>query len=429
MDNYLYINAAISLVVLIIIKYAKGSNNANYYLSLMALVSWLIPYPLLAEWVPSQLLVEPLNLSTSADIQSSSTTHITNHTYNLMHWFETVFTMLMGVGFVLFIRQVFMFIKWKNRVVNHSSFTFLSELSAQYQVPIYSVEQAPSGFILGFLKPIIVISSQLRKTNFSSLAITHERQHIKNQDNLKLVFLRFCESLFWWNPFVRHLAASNHFHIETRCDQKASKIYGEARYISDLSALILSLNPIEYPIATCSVISTTKVNIARIKQLTVNKKMTFMKTMTYIIVAIATTAILTWNTLATANIQETSMASNDTQQTIGALLDVDIMVTESPDSRTRSELKIWMDFGKQASIKLSDNFTFKIQVADEEDLASINIELIEINNGRKLIIAKPIVTVEFGKKAMIEIDNQDVSQNAYSIAVIPAKAPKPIDAN
>jgi hypothetical protein len=213
------------------------------------------------------------------------------------------------------------------------------------------------------------------------------------------------------------------------CDHKASKIYGETRYISDLSALILSLNPIKYPIATCSAISTNKINIARIKQLTENKKMTFMKTITYTLVAITTATTLAWNTLATATIDKNPIASNATQQTIGALLDVDIMVTESTDSRVRSELKIWMDFGKEASIKLNDNLTFKIQVADEKDLASINIELIEINNGRKLIIAKPILTVEFGKKAMIEIDNQDVSQNVYSITVIPAKAPKPIDAN
>ena len=65
MENYLYISAFISIVVLFFIHYGKGTSNANYYLSCLAIIAWFIPYNLLAELIPKEALRAPIILAFS----------------------------------------------------------------------------------------------------------------------------------------------------------------------------------------------------------------------------------------------------------------------------------------------------------------------------------------------------------------------------
>ena len=55
----------------------------------------------------------------------------------------------------------------------------------------------------------------------------------------------------------------------------------------------------------------------------------------------------------------------------------------------------------------------------------LEYELIEVEGSSEKIIAKPRLTVLFGKEATIEIDNPTISEYSYLIKSTPVKSPQP----
>jgi beta-lactamase regulating signal transducer with metallopeptidase domain len=213
MENYLYLSTSISIVVLLLVKYGKGSSSANYYLSLLAIISWLIPYPYISELIPSKVLAEPVVIAFS---QISSVNKFGMEQYvhfDIELWLKWSLWILMSIGVLLLVNRIINFVKWSGKIKNDPSLTLLSELSSKYQLPIYSVNTVSTGLLLGIFNPIIIISKSITSHKHIELIIVHEKQHLARKDNLRLILLEIVECLFWWNPLVRILISTNRFFI------------------------------------------------------------------------------------------------------------------------------------------------------------------------------------------------------------------------
>ncbi|PKI13988.1 M56 family metallopeptidase [Colwellia sp. 12G3] len=438
MENYLYISTAISLIVLILVKYGKGTSNANYYLSSLAIISWFIPYPYIAELIPKEILIEPVVIAFS-QISSASIVSIEKNLYfDIELWLKRGLWALMSIGIFLLINRIIRFVKWNNQVKNDSSLTLISELSSKYQLPIYSVNKVSSGLLLGIFNPVIIISKLITDPKHLELIIAHEKQHLVNKDNLRLVLLEMAECLFWWNPLVRKLINTNRFFIEARCDESTSKGYGHSDYIEGLASLMLLKHHDKSSSLVCTATSNNKNNIARIKLLKEKRKMTFRKKLTYTLIAFTTVTTMSWNTLATATNSEISQQTKIGQKQLGALVDFDVIITSKRKSDKQdtyhSQMTLWVNFDEKAMIKIGEQdfpegFIINFTAKDLGESAFLEYELIESMHSDEKIVSKPRLTVDYGKEATIEIDNPQVSKYAYLIKATPLKAKNPSSRN
>lgn len=447
MVNYFSISIVISLIAIGIINYSKGTSSANYYLSLTAIIAWFIPYPFLADLIPKAVLSEPIIVSFSqlTLTKVSSSEPLVYIEYDL--WVKWGLSLLVSIGALLFVARLIQSASWKKQLMQDATLTLQRELSTKYQVSVYSVNQVSTGLLLGIVKPVIIISTDIKNSKYLDLIISHEQQHIKNKDNTRLLLLTLGECLFWWNPLVRKLITVNRFYIEARCDEHASKQYGEAGYTEGLAALILlkhHTNNHSQQLSKrqgkennlfCSAISMVTNNVARIKLLKEKRKMTFKTKLTYAMVALTALTTISWNTLATAYNTERVQHSEADKKQLGALVDFKITISYNregdPESDSYSEdvrvieVGIWSHFDEKFNIKVGDEFTVNIKAKDLGELVSLEYDLIEVTPSGEAIISKPKLTVKYGDEATVEIDNPQVSKNAYSIIATPTKTYNP----
>lgn len=429
MDCYLLICTAISFIVLGGIKYGKGTNKANYYLSLLAIVSWFIPYPYIAEFVPKEILTEPVVISFS---QLSSATVTNNEQHFIVDsqlWLNWIFWSLLSVGLLFLANRIMKFVAWNNQLKNDSSLVLISDLSSKHQLPIYMADDISNGMLVGIINPKIIISKLITNPKYIKLIIAHEKQHFKNNDNFRLLLLTIIESLFWWNPLCRKLIDINRFYIETLCDEHASNSYGRSDYINDLASLMLSSPMNQQHHFACSAISNSNNNISRIKLLKDQKAMTFRNKLIYTFIACFTVSVMSWNTLATATSNELNKEMQSEQKTLGALIDLNAIVTNKlkgeEENRYHNQFSVWVEFDKKATLTLGDDFTMTIKVHDEGESISLKYELIELIDSNNEIIAKPELTARYGDIATIQIDNPQISEYSYLIQATTLKVKNP----
>jgi len=429
MENYLYISTAVSIVALIIIKYGKGASHANYYFSLLAILSWFVPYTYLAKLIPNKVLTEPIILAFSQINASAISTNKAHFYVDIELWLSWGFWGLITVGALLLINRLITLTKWKGNIQNDSSLTLLTTLSAKYQTPIYSANKVSTGLLLGIFKPKIIVSTLITDSKHLDLIICHEKQHLVQNDNLKLMLLAVAECLFWWNPIVRRLININRFYIEAICDENTSKIYGKHSYIEDLASLVLLKHNQKTTTFVCTATSNHTNNIARIKLLKENRKMTFRKKLAYMLIALTAVTTMSWHTLATAISNEKTITVKANQDRLGALVDLDIEITtnlaENVVNKRSAKVTYWMDFTEKGMFAIDDQFTLTFKVTDLGDSASLEYELIESSDSIEKIVSQPKLTVHYGKEATIEVNKPDVSQFAYLIKATPTKATNP----
>jgi beta-lactamase regulating signal transducer with metallopeptidase domain len=426
MENYLYISIVISVVALALIKYGKGTSNANYYLSSMAILAYFIPYPILAELVPKAVLIEPIIIAFSKLTSANTMSNGQLVLIDLDLWLKSSLSVLITIGALLFVKRIIKSVQWRNQIMNAPSLTLLIKSSSKYQLPIYSINQLSSGLLLGIVNPVIIISEKINDSKHIDLIIAHEKQHLKSNDNLRLLLLEVAQCLFWWNPLVRKLIHANRFYIEARCDENTSNGYGHIAYIEDLASLILSTHHDIPSNLVCSASSSVTNNIARIKLLKEKRKMTFKNKLTYTLIAFTTITTMSWNTLATATNSENSQQITADQKQLGALVDFDVNITNKKKAnfnRTiNSKMTFWVNFDKKTTLNIDENFTVNFKAKNLGESAFLEFELIESN---AKTVSKPRLTVAFGQEAIIEIDNPQVSKYAYLIKTIPIKAYQP----
>ncbi|MBF7074188.1 M56 family metallopeptidase [Glaciecola sp. MH2013] len=415
MEGYFFVNGIVTLIVLALLKYGNGTSSVNYYLSCFGIFVWLIPYAFLAQIVPAEVLVEPLILKQSFLVSTESTAASNTSVVSRELLARFIILIALLIGAILFIKKIIDVMTLNSRIVSDPSLQFHKDLSLKHQVPVYSANGTPSGMLLGIRSPKIVFSKSITDIGQINLIICHEKKHLERKDNVRLVLLTLVESIFWWNPLVRVLADKNRFFIEALCDEDASKEFGLEEYIDGLTSLILFNHKTkQYPL-NCAATSNTSNSIFRVKLLKENRKMTLKRKVTYALTICTALIAMTWNTLATPT---DSKVENLDKQYQGTLVNFDLKIEdrESKEISTHtSQMSMWVDFDKKVSFELGGQYRFNFTVSDLEELAFFDIEIVEVSGSDEKVVANPRLKTGFKQGAVIEIDNVEVSPNAYYI--------------
>lgn len=428
MDVYFATNLIVSVVTLLTLRYGNGSNSASYYLSLFAILSWFVPYNLISQLIPEQVLTTPIVLSLSQVTTIASTSQQNTNIVELSAWLTWGFISLALIGAVAFLTQLIHSLRWQRRLLDDRQLIPFTGCNSKSQAPVYLSNQVASGLLIGVFKPVILVSSKLKNTQLFELIVAHENQHLKAHDNIRLIILELAARLFWWNPFMQKLVSANRFYIEARCDEQASTGYGKDNYLRDLNALILCHHADQSNTLTCAALTKGKHNLTRVKRLKEKGKMTIKNKLCYLFAALATLVTISWSAVSTAEITEKNLDPNR----LGALVTIDAKIIVNPYSEgqrreTRSQIVLWIDFAKEASFKINDDFLSNLKVTEHNNYPFFEMELIELNSdeNEKMAIAQPKLTLNYGENGMIEFYDPEVSQNFYSIKVTIDKATQP----
>ncbi len=423
MEDYFFVSLCISIAVLILLKYSKLPNKFNYYLSNLAIVSWLIPYSFLAKLVPETALKQPLIL---AIYSTNSPQTVISHTQSNSvydYYFLILFQLLIAIGVLILVKNILHFYRWKKQIISDPSFNVSRHLSTRYSAPVYTSEHINNGLTLGLFNPVIVVSNAISTSKYIDLIIAHEKQHLACKDNLKLFILEVTECLFWWNPIVKKLVNYNRLFIEVNCDERASITYGIDNYTEKLADLILlNHQTITQPVPT--VISTNKHNIYRVKRLKEKRKMTYKNKLICSLIIILSSALVSWNTLATA-----TKDNNEVSQQLGAFIEIDMLISNQlqgdEQDTYQNKISLWTNFDEQVSFKTNDELSINLKAIDLGESVRLEYELIELQKGHQTVVESPELLVTFGKEAVVEIRNPDISEYSYYISAITSKKLNP----
>jgi len=161
--------------------------------------------------------------------------------------------------------------------------------------------------------------------------------------------------------------------------------------------------------------------------------MTFRKKLIYTLIALTTVTTMSWNTLATAINSELIQQTKVEQKQLGALVEFDATIMKKNigniEDTYQNKILLWVNFDKKATIKIGESFTVNFKAKDMGESVFLEYELIESILSNEKIVSKPKLTVDYGKEAIIEIDNPQVSDYAYLIKATPVKAPNPSSSN
>lgn len=434
MLDYFFINVVISTLVILICRITRPQLNFNYRLTTLALVCWLLPFSQLAIYIPNEF-ADPIVLSSSLISAASENIQNLKHVESQLPWFTVGFYGLVFIGFIRFLWQLYRQQRWLIALRKDEPQQHLEQISEQHGVPIYLVNMQEAGFLIGIFKPRIYMSQQITEEAQMELIIEHEKQHLRNKDNARLLFIKFIESLFWWNPLVKKLATLNYFYIEAKCDDAVSQIVGHQAYTQGFAALLLNQN-IKYKNRWVTTISSTaNQNIQRLKLLQDKESMNPIKKTVLIASLLSAFTIISIGSMAATHKSGLANTDNSRDNTIGALVDLnyDIRTQTSEDGeidKLIGTVQYWVNFGETFRHDTTFGNILEITVKDNGDTANVIVNLIEVINDKEEIVATPELNGMFDQKLYIELDNKEVSKSGYSLIIKPAKAkiPENVDA-
>ena len=188
----------------------------------------------------------------------------------------TLFILISVAGLLLFIKDIihyhFDLKAWNNNSEQDNSLWNKHGFKNQ-NIAIRILDDCGPGMATGPIKPIIWLNKSYHGCSTTKTILTHELQHIKQNDPCWMWLITFTQRCFWWNPLVRLLTGIAREQIELSCDEKCRQQLPE-RYASDLAQILLNGTPTSTKyIAAISIKNDMNFNITRIKKLTKESKM------------------------------------------------------------------------------------------------------------------------------------------------------------
>ncbi|WP_196141154.1 M56 family metallopeptidase [Aliikangiella sp. G2MR2-5] len=296
MLTYLAVNSLISLLVLLVVKRIQGQIDYRYYLTLFALIFWLIPIPYLKTLLPMEAQVTGANwLIPNVEI-TQPLTFVDNIETTSPVNLTLIAKILFSVGFLIFVFELIRHFLWKNSLKQEQCGTLT--INSPEKIKVNLSKKISSAVLIGWLNPTIWMNPRFSAKQYMDVIVTHEITHLESHDNIKLLLLTLVKSLFWWNPLVRLLVKEIHFLIEASCDRKASNKLGSSKYLTALSEIMLQTTRSK-PQLSSSMASSTHTNLKRIQiikenpQMDTTRKITYMFTLTF---SLALFALASFNT-------------------------------------------------------------------------------------------------------------------------------------
>ena len=273
MFSYLFFNSLMFLMVVIANGFLYSAPaRLKFYLCIIGMLTWLIPWPLFDTFIFDSLS-EPLLTNSFGNI-----TLLAQQLIDYLLAIESLlfFATLLGliIGVVLFAIDVLTHRKlcrsWEAGSVelNHSDLK-------QFQIRQFLTEKNHSpGMISGLTKPIIWLDKKIQSPQLREIILYHEATHLKQHDHLWIWFIGFYRKLFWWNPFVGMLANQAVYNMELSCDEKCKRYFHGDHYVNCMMKIIKTHTYFSSADKLMiGVAKHKKFNVYRIEQLLKDKKL------------------------------------------------------------------------------------------------------------------------------------------------------------
>lgn len=107
------------------------------------------------------------------------------------------------------------------------------------RISIYRNDEFSSPFLMGIIKPMLIIPSDLSGTEELEHVLMHERMHYKRFDILYKWAVVFVKSIHWFNPFVYVLSKEIDNECEISCDAMITGKMSEEEKKSYMNTILL----------------------------------------------------------------------------------------------------------------------------------------------------------------------------------------------
>lgn len=260
MTTYLIINLLISLLcILSLVLLRNAPARTRFYVCLVTLVCWLIPWPYLqlgneieSLSIPFNIVFELHNLVAHIGATNNGVTPDSaspalplasiNIVHSLTNWFWPV---SLTFGVLLFCRDMVAYCylnnQWQRLSTNQNELWQQAGFNSQ-PYEIRCMDECGPGMATGIIKPVIWLSQKRQKADNLRTILLHELTHIRQHDPLWLWLLNLAKCLLWWNPIVRVLRHYSAQQIELSCDEQCQQLLPRGQYQQQLIELTLWAN-------------------------------------------------------------------------------------------------------------------------------------------------------------------------------------------
>jgi beta-lactamase regulating signal transducer with metallopeptidase domain len=252
MLTWLLANVALSLLALVLIKLSvTAPHRLRFFAGFTALVAWLVPWPLLPDLLPANLLsFELWRIEHAVEAGSTRLTGVIPvivelpamplaRDFLVLSVLELGFIALTLVGAVLFAWKLIAHQLLLRALEEQSDDgNWLWTRAGLVQVcPVRVQREVAGAFSSGLAKPRIWVHDDLTRSPQLATLLRHEVAHIQQHDNWYLLVITLVERLCWWNPLVWYLGRVTRELQELSCDELCQR--ANADYPAQLAQLMI----------------------------------------------------------------------------------------------------------------------------------------------------------------------------------------------
>ncbi|NVY96585.1 M56 family metallopeptidase [Lactobacillus sp. DCY120] len=115
-----------------------------------------------------------------------------------------------------------------------------------HTIPIYYLDFSGSPFVVGLLKPKIIIPKQLENSKYLDFILSHEVQHIRNHDLWSKAVVELVICLYWWFPpiyrFRTQFALVLEMYVDSQVERKIDRNDSDLVYAESLVEISKSIS-------------------------------------------------------------------------------------------------------------------------------------------------------------------------------------------
>ncbi|WP_395373672.1 M56 family metallopeptidase [Marinicella sp. W31] len=259
---YFSINIALSLlIVAAVYLLSQAPFRQRFQLILLALISWLLPYDMIAGAVAlfeAPAMMQPV-WAFGERLQTAVEPVLVNPIATAFSW-SSLLLAVTGFGLLWFITDLWAITRHIQKQQRQAQL-YKNADGIRY----YAVKGLKGAHTSGYFKPVVWFNADYLTDSTLDSVLFHERQHIQQHDQFWLLLITFIQRLLWWNPVVRILSQQARQYIELSCDEVCARFLGRKHYRTDLASLIMGAESQPQAALSNNVLGKKNFNINRIQ--------------------------------------------------------------------------------------------------------------------------------------------------------------------
>lgn len=305
MLSWVLINAVLTALALGFAGFAhEAPHRLRFHACLLALVAWLVPWPVVGSWMPAIGSVALWQAEQQWMVGTAQATQLPLLVIDtrgvpladgvlLVHPALMALLAAFAIGAALLCRRLYLHAIQLQRLQREAvdAGHLWQRHGIAVDLPLWQQSSIAGAFTSGIRRPAIWIHEDLVDSPALATVLRHELTHVRQHDNLWLLLITLVDSLLWWNPLVAWLSRWARELQELSCDERC---HAEATdYPAQLAQLMLdhvglSRSPASEPLSmSANIFTLPSFNMQRLRML---QRSPHMKTR-HLVAAIATATL------------------------------------------------------------------------------------------------------------------------------------------